>query len=252
MKPALTVAIFLGLAGCGVPAGEEVNYREAEVLTLQQVEALRGHLALQLDLQARHLTLGYSTGSGCVTLEPNARATVNGEPLELLTRGDGYVSEEPPVDACHPPAWAYPARDAGEGATTFEVKDGTATLSASYLGLEAPRTLSSDGGAGVPGHPFHVTWSPASDVLGTPTSSLEAVDGGFPFAEQPLLAGDAPGEYTFVFGSAPAGRWRLRVAGTLHPLATDCSPYWLTCTAKTPFGAGQAVDPQLEVAVASP
>ncbi len=252
MKPTLTVALLLGLAGCGVPAEEESNYRQAEVLTLQQVEALRGHLALQLDLQARHLTLGYSTSSGCVTLEPDARATVNGEPLELLTRGDGYVSEEPPVENCRPPAWAYPGREVGEGTTTFELKDGTATLSSSYPGLGAPRTLSSDGDAGIPGRPFHVTWSPASDVLGTPTSSLEALDGGFPFAEQPLLAGDNPGEYSFVFGSAPAGRWRLRVTGTLHPAAADCSPYWLTCTAKTPFGAGQSVDPQLEVDVASP
>lgn len=115
-------------------------------------------------------------------LEDDVRATQDGQPMKQLSRGEfhhypGFLWE-PPEDYCLPARWAL-VDDQPREVTTFEVSDGTATLSMQLrLAFDArsAELVTPTPGVLRAGDTVELHWTPAEDRL-TAASGLVGPDG---------------------------------------------------------------------------
>ncbi|MFN0063680.1 MAG: hypothetical protein ACKVPX_14330 [Myxococcaceae bacterium] len=105
---------------------------------------------------------------GHCLLAEDARATLDGAPLELQTPGGtqtGWFLGFPNT-SCINPTWSTHAYSTKERISRFEINTEGVAIRASFLDLFAERTATVVGGPEVQaGQPFTLEWSPATDVL---------------------------------------------------------------------------------------
>jgi len=168
--PGVLAALGL-LSGCGSSVAEPVTLAGLSGRTLQFALTDVDSLERPSSPGAHRVTVLFSPGEGCVRLTDGVTATLDGEPMTLVSGG---ISGSGGRETCESPRATFdfdPAQWGGETPRDVRItlRDDTHTLEVVLAGAQAKRRLVRGGGASGTtlrrGQVQTYDWQPASDTV---------------------------------------------------------------------------------------